>query len=87
MTNRRKYVRLFGSDAGVHGGRHDWYSAKKAAVVCIVLIATLVAHAWLADAPGWLSLGLPALIAIVGFWFSGRIRLRFTTGQVPPNST
>ena len=81
LPDRKKYVRLFSSEASEQGGRHDWYSAKKAAFVCVVLAVVLITHAWLAKAPTWLSLGVPALLAMAGFWLSGRIRLRFGTSE------
>lgn len=73
MPNPSKFVRSFSLKGPHPGAGYAWYVAKKAAFLSAVLISVLLAHAWLPRDPLWISLGVPAVIALAGFALSGRI--------------
>jgi hypothetical protein len=70
-----KFVRSFSLKGPHPGAGYAWYVAKKAAFLSAVLIIVLLAHAWLPRDPLWISLGVPAVIAVAGFALSGRIAI------------
>jgi hypothetical protein len=76
MPQRRKFVRGFSLERGPPGARYHWYIIKKTAYLVGVLLVVMISHALLPREPLWLSLGLPAAIAVIGFAMSGRITMK-----------
>jgi len=72
VPDRSKFVRSFSLKGPHPGAGYAWYITKKAAFLGAVLIIVLLAHAWLPRDPLWISLGVPAVIAVAAFTLSGR---------------
>jgi hypothetical protein len=88
VPDRSKFVRSFSLKGPHPGAGYAWYITKKAAFLGAVLIIVLLAHAWLPRDPLWISLGVPAVIAVAAFTLSGRIaigRQDTAASEAPPS--
>ena len=76
MADRRKFVRRFNLDGWPLRSQYGWYLLKKTGCVAGVLVLVLLVHGRMPQEWPWLSIAVPAVIAVGGFWLSGRIRIR-----------
>lgn len=76
MSDHRKFVRRFSLDGWPLRSQYGWYLLKKAACLAVVLTLVLLAYARLPREHPWLPVVVPGVIAAVGFWLSGRIRMQ-----------
>jgi len=76
MSDRRRSVRGYSLERWPLRGQYGWYLLKKAACLAVVVLLALLAYARMPHERPWLSMAVPAVIAVAGFWISGRIRMR-----------